>query len=85
MPEDARVVKSISYAEELSFNKMLLFVQYIQMYCERDFDVIYLPKQGPVRGVCPAKNYQLPIRKLQESHRNAHNHKYVRREKSFDL
>lgn len=63
MPEGARIARSMSCTEELSFDKMLLFVQDVQMHCERDFDVIYLPKQGPVRGVCPAKNCQLPIEK----------------------
>jgi hypothetical protein len=61
MPEIARIARSMSCTEELSFDEMLLFVQDIQMHCERNFDVIYLPNQSPVQGFCPVKGCQLPI------------------------
>jgi CRISPR/Cas system-associated endonuclease/helicase Cas3 len=41
MPELARISTLISSNRELSFNEILLFVDDLKTYCDRDFDVAY--------------------------------------------
>lgn len=54
MPEFGRISALMSFDGELSFNEMLLFVEDLKTYCERDFDVVYLPQESPIAGHCPA-------------------------------
>ena len=61
MPEVARIAKAMSCTKELSFDEKLLFVQDLQTQCVRDFDVVYLPNESPVQGLCPVKDCQINI------------------------
>jgi hypothetical protein len=61
MPEIPRIAMWMSCTRELSFDEKLLFVQDLQAQCTRDFDVVYLPNESPIQGVCPAKGCQLSI------------------------
>ncbi|KAJ5828644.1 uncharacterized protein N7525_006897 [Penicillium rubens] len=48
IPELAHISTLISSTRELSFDEMLLFVDDLKTYCERDFDVTYLPRESPI-------------------------------------
>lgn len=61
MPEVARIATAMSCTKELSFDEKLLFVQDLQTRCTRDFDVVYLPNESLIQGVCPAKGCQINI------------------------
>lgn len=56
MPDFARISTLMNFDGELSFDEMLLFVEDLKNHCERDFDVIYLPQESPVKGRCPARD-----------------------------
>lgn len=64
MPEIARIATAMSCTKELSFDEKLLFVQDLQTQCARDFDVVYLPNESPIQGLCPAKGCQTNIARL---------------------
>ncbi|KAJ5839490.1 uncharacterized protein N7525_004678 [Penicillium rubens] len=85
MPEVARIATAMSCTKELSFDEKLLLVQDLQTQCARDFDVVYLPNQSPVHGLCPAKGCHISIASLRKCDRSAHIHGCVRREKASDL
>ncbi len=55
MPEFARISTLMNFDGELSFHEMLLFVEDLKSHCERDFDVVYLPQESPIKGRCPAR------------------------------
>jgi hypothetical protein len=61
MPEISRIATLMSCTRDLSFDEMLLFVQDLQSQCARDFDVVYLPGESPVEGLCPARGCQKEI------------------------
>lgn len=61
MPELSRIAALMSCNRELSFDETLLFVQDLQSQCARDFDVVYLPGESPIRGLCPARGCQKEI------------------------
>ena len=61
MPEIARIATAMSSNKELSFDEKLLFVEDLQTQCLRDFDVVYLPNESPVQGLCPVKGCQINI------------------------
>ena len=61
MPEAARIATAMSCAKVLSFDEKLLLVQDLQTQCSRDFDVVYLPNESPIQGLCPAKGCQINI------------------------
>lgn len=48
MPEIAWISVLMSSDRELSFNEMLLFVDDLKTYCERDFEVVYLLRESPI-------------------------------------
>jgi hypothetical protein len=55
MPELAHISTLLSSDGELLFDEMLPFVDDLKTYCERDFDVAYLPRESPVQDRCPAR------------------------------
>jgi hypothetical protein len=61
MPETARIATLMSCAKELSFDEILLFVQDLKTQCARDFDVVYLPRESPIQGLCPTRGCQKEI------------------------
>ncbi|CAG8417792.1 unnamed protein product [Penicillium salamii] len=85
MPEVARIATAMSSTKELSFDEKLLFVEDLQTQCLRDFDVVYLPNESPVHGLCPVKGCQINIASLRKCDRSAHIHGCIRREKAFGL
>ncbi|KAJ5829188.1 uncharacterized protein N7525_007441 [Penicillium rubens] len=85
MPEVARIATAMSSTKELSFDEKLLFVEDLQTQCLRDFDVVYLPNESPVQGLCPVKGCQINIASLRKCDRSAHIHGCIRREKAFGL
>ncbi|KAJ5971697.1 uncharacterized protein N7479_001615 [Penicillium vulpinum] len=85
MPEVARIATAMSSTKELSFDEKLLFVEDLQTQCLRDFDVVYLPNESPVHGLCPVKGCQINIASLKKCDRSAHIHGCIRREKAFGL
>ena len=56
MPELAHISTLMSSDRELSFDEMLLFVDDLKTYCERDVDVAYLPRESPIQDRCPARD-----------------------------
>lgn len=56
MPELAHISTLMSSTRELSFDEMLLFVDDLKTYCERDFDVAYLPRESPIQDRCPTRD-----------------------------
>jgi hypothetical protein len=62
MSEFARVSTLMSSDKELSFNEMLLFVEDLRTHCDRDFDVVYLPHESPIRGRCPTRGCHKEIK-----------------------
>ncbi|CAL5871597.1 uncharacterized protein PFLUO_LOCUS5850 [Penicillium psychrofluorescens] len=60
-PEVARIASAMSCNKELSFDEKLLFVQDLQTQCGRDFDVVYLPNESPIQGICPVKGCQTDV------------------------
>ncbi|CAG8226617.1 unnamed protein product [Penicillium nalgiovense] len=85
MPELAHISTLISSNRELSFDEMLLFVDDLKTYCERDFDVAYLPRESPIQDRCPTRDCLKEIKCMKKSDRSAHIHNYVRREIALDL
>ncbi|KAJ5288305.1 hypothetical protein N7508_011080 [Penicillium antarcticum] len=85
MPEVGRIATAMALTTELSFKEKLLFVQDLQTQCSRDFDVVYLPNEEPIEGLCPSKHCQVNIESLKKCERSAHTHKCIRREKAIDL
>ncbi|KAJ5268057.1 hypothetical protein N7524_006097 [Penicillium chrysogenum] len=85
MPEVARIATAMSSTKELSFDEKLLFVEDLQTQCLRDFDVVYLPNESPVHGLCPVKGCQINIASLRKCDRSAHIHGCIQREKAFGL
>ncbi|CAG7932841.1 unnamed protein product [Penicillium olsonii] len=85
MPEVARIATAMSCTKELSFDEKLLFVQDLQTQCVRDFDVVYLPNESPVQGLCPVKGCQINIASLKKRDRSTHIHGCIRRQKAFGL
>lgn len=63
MPKSARIAIMMSCTEELSFERMLLFVEDLRKHCSRDFDVVYLPGENPDQGRCPVESCQKSIRR----------------------
>jgi hypothetical protein len=61
MPEVGRIATAMALTTELSFEEKLLFVQDLQTQCSRDFDVVYLPNEEPIEGLCPSKHCQVNI------------------------
>lgn len=61
MPEIARIALLISCARELSFDEMLRFEQDLKPQRARDFDLVYLPGESPIKGLCPARSCQKEI------------------------
>ncbi|KAI2791350.1 hypothetical protein POX_c04207 [Penicillium oxalicum] len=80
MPDFARISTLMNFDGELSFDEMLLFVEDLKNHCERDFDVIYLPQESPVKGRCPARDCNEEITRLKKTDRSTHIHNCVRRE-----
>ncbi|KAJ5415013.1 hypothetical protein N7509_000111 [Penicillium cosmopolitanum] len=80
MPELARIAASMSCTDELTFEKKLSFVEDLRILCSRKEDVIYLPNEEPIEGLCPAKDCQIEIQNLAKGKRSAHIHDCVRRE-----
>ncbi|KAJ5851820.1 uncharacterized protein N7529_011205 [Penicillium soppii] len=64
---------------ELSFYELLLFVEDLKSHCERNFDMVYLPQESPIKGRCPA------IGCNKEIIRSTYIHDYIRREIALDL
>ncbi|KAJ5274114.1 hypothetical protein N7478_009239 [Penicillium angulare] len=64
MPEVARIATAMSCTKELSFDEKLLFVQDLQTQCVPDFDVVYLPNESPVQGLCHVKGCPNQYRKV---------------------
>ncbi|CAI7606767.1 unnamed protein product [Penicillium viridicatum] len=61
MPEVGRIATAVALTTELSFKEKLPFVQDLQTQCSRDFDVVYLPNEEPIEGLCPSKHCQVNI------------------------
>ncbi|KAJ5267504.1 hypothetical protein N7478_010312 [Penicillium angulare] len=80
MPELARIAESMSCTDELTFEGKLSFVEDLHILCSRKEDVIYLPNEEPIEGLCPAKDCQIEIQNLAKGKRSAHIHDCVRRE-----
>ncbi|KAJ5291551.1 hypothetical protein N7478_000802 [Penicillium angulare] len=85
MPELANISSLMSSDKELSFDRMLAFVDDLKTLCERDFDVVYLPRESPVQGRCPAKDCLKRMDCLKKSDRSAHIHNCVQREIALGL
>ncbi|KAJ6171572.1 hypothetical protein N7470_000639 [Penicillium chermesinum] len=85
MPETSRISTLMHFDGELSFNEMLLFVEDLRSHCERDFDVVYLPQESPIKGRCPATDCNEEITRLKKLDRSIHIHNCVRREISLEL
>ncbi|KAG2005119.1 hypothetical protein GB937_009078 [Aspergillus fischeri] len=54
MPELGRLVEVISSDKPLEFELKRLVVEDLVIHCQRDYDVVYLPRWEPVKGRCPA-------------------------------
>jgi hypothetical protein len=63
MPEIAKILALMSSDRELLFNEMLLFIDDLRSYCERDFEVAYLPRESPIQGRCPARSCNEEIKR----------------------
>ncbi|KAI3240761.1 hypothetical protein DTO012A7_2460 [Penicillium roqueforti] len=85
MPELAHISTLMSSDRELSFDEMLLFVDDLKTYCERDSDVAYLPRESPIQDRCPARDCLAEIKCMKKSDRSAHIHNCARREMALDL
>ena len=80
---------------------MLLFVDDLKAYCERDFGVAYLLWESPIQGRYPARGCLKEIKQwvailydseinadfpsLKKPDRSAYIHNYIRREIALDL
>jgi hypothetical protein len=63
MLELTRIATAIAYTAELTFKEKLFFVGDLYTLCSRKEDVIYLPNEQPIEGLCPAQGCQLEIEK----------------------
>lgn len=61
MPELARIAMAMACTTELTFEEKLSFVGDLHTLCSRKEDVIYLPNEHPIEGLCPAQGCQLEI------------------------
>ncbi|KAJ5975642.1 hypothetical protein N7481_009349, partial [Penicillium waksmanii] len=67
MPELAHIATTMSCTTELTFEEKLSFVEDLHTICSRKEDVIYLPNEQPIEGLCPANGCQLKIERVREA------------------
>jgi hypothetical protein len=61
IPEFPRISTLMNFDGELLFDEVLLFVEDLKNHYKRDFDIIYLPQESPVKSRCPATGYNKEI------------------------
>lgn len=61
--ELARIATAMSCTTKLTFEEKLFFVGDLRTLYSRKEDMIYLPNEQPIKGLYPAKGYQLKIKK----------------------
>lgn len=64
MPELGRLTGIMSCNKPLTYHEKASVVEDLHTHCLRDFSVVYLPGEDPVKGRCPVENCKKDLRLL---------------------
>lgn len=54
MPKLGRLVTVMSSNEPLKFEAKRAVIEDLVIHCQQDYNIVYLPRQEPIEGQCPA-------------------------------